>query len=616
MWNYPTKYDVIIVGAGHAGCEAAYASSKMGVHTLLLTMNLDTIAKASCNPSIGGIGKGHIVREIDALGGLMGQITDKTGIHFRMLNASKGPAVQAPRAQIDKVQYSIDMKKTLESTDNLEIKQFTVESLIYENSHLQGVSTLEGVNFFSKNVVISSGTFMRGLIHIGDIDFPGGRGGDLPSNNLSNSLKNLGFKVERLKTGTPPRIHKRSIDFSKLEAQYPDKDVKFSFDDVKQNLNNQIPCFISYTTTKTKEIILRDLKKSALFSGRIKGIGPRYCPSIEDKIVRFETKEKHQAFLEPEGLISNEFYINGLSSSMPFSTQLEVIRSMVGLENAEIMRAAYAIEYDYIPSFQLGPTLETKQIKGLFFAGQLNGTTGYEEAAAQGLIAGINAANNALNKPNFILSREESYIGVMIDDLITKEIVEPYRMFTSRAEFRLLLRQDNADIRLREYGYKLGLIDEQRYEKIKNKKTIIQEETLKLSKIFKTLDEKTLSLKKLLARPEINYEKLLTLFPEHTTDYGKETNDQIELEIKFEGYISRQQRETKKFEDLDKIQIPSNFSYEKVIGLRTEAKQKLIKFKPHNLATASKIDGVLFGDLSILIVALQNKKHLQSPIIN
>lgn len=614
MWNYPTKYDVIVVGAGHAGCEAAFAASKMGAHTLLLTMNIDTIAKASCNPSIGGIGKGHIVREIDALGGIMGQITDKTGIHFRMLNASKGPAVQAPRAQIDKVQYSLEMKKTLESTNNLEIKQFTVESLIYENDKLLGVATLEGVNFFSNSVVISAGTFMKGLMHIGQIDFPGGRGGDQPSNNLSNSLKNLGFRVERLKTGTPPRIHKRSIDFSKLEAQYPDENVKFSFDDVNQNLNFNIPCFISYTTKKTKEIILRDLKKSALFSGRIKGIGPRYCPSIEDKIVRFESKEKHQAFLEPEGLITNEYYINGLSSSMPFSTQLEVIRSMVGLENAEIMRAAYAIEYDYIPSYQLNATMETKLIPGLFLAGQINGTTGYEEAAAQGLIAGINAANKALNKTFFTLAREESYIGVMIDDLITKDIVEPYRMFTSRAELRLLLRQDNADLRLREYGYKLGLIDENRYQKIKNKKNIIEDEIKRFSKIFKSVEGKILSVKKLLARPEIKYQELIKLFPQDLIDHGCEINDQIELEIKYEGYISRQKKEAEKFEELDKIKIPINFSYEKVIGLRTEAKQKLLKFKPNNLATASKIDGVLFGDISILIVALQNKKHLKSKI--
>lgn len=616
MFNYPTKYDVIVVGAGHAGCEAAYASSKMGAHTLLLTMNLDTIAKASCNPSIGGIGKGHIVREIDALGGIMGVITDKTGIHFRMLNASKGPAVQAPRAQIDKHLYSLEMKKTLEETKNLEIKQFTGECLIYENSKLLGVSTLEGVNFLADNIVISSGTFMKGLMHIGQRDFPGGRGGDLPSNNLSTSLKNLGFKVERLKTGTPPRIHKRSIDFSKLESQYPDDNVRFSYDNIEQINNKKVPCFISYTTPKTKEIILRDLNKSALFSGKIKGIGPRYCPSIEDKIVRFDKKEKHQAFLEPEGLNTAEYYINGLSSSMPFSTQLEVIRSMVGLENAEIMRAAYAIEYDYVPSFQIGPTMESKLVEGLFFAGQINGTTGYEEAAAQGLIAGINAANKALKKPIFTLTREESYIGVMIDDLITKEITEPYRMFTSRAELRLLLRQDNADLRLREYGYRLGLIDEEKYQKILRKKQVLIDEPIKLSKIFKNIDDKSITLKKILARPQMTYENLLKLYPQDVVDYGSDINTQIALEIKYEGYISRQKKEAEKFLELEKIKIPNNFLYEKVVGLRTEAKLKLLKFKPHNLQTASKIDGVLFGDISILIVALQNKKHLESKTTN
>jgi len=612
MWNYPIKYDVIVVGAGHAGCEAAYAASKMHAKTLLLTMNLDTIAKASCNPSIGGIGKGHIVREIDALGGIMGKITDKTGIHFRMLNASKGPAVQAPRAQIDKAQYSLEMKKTLEESANLEIKQFTVEGVFCEKNGFLKISTLEGVIFFSKSIVISSGTFMKGLMHIGQIDFPGGRGGDLISNNLSNSLKNLGFKIERLKTGTPPRIHKRSIDFSKLEAQYPDKNVKFSFDEITQNFNHQVPCYLSYTTKKTKEIILKDYKKSALFSGKIQGVGPRYCPSIEDKILKFENKQRHPAFLEPEGLLTNEYYINGLSSSLPFSIQIKVIRSMLGLENAEIMRPAYAVEYDYIPSFQLGPTMETKFVKGLFFAGQINGTTGYEEAAAQGLIAGINAAKRAFNKLNFTLKREESYIGVMIDDLITKNIIEPYRMFTSRAELRLLLRQDNADIRLREYGYILGLIEEDKYQKIKKKKKIIQEEILRLAKVYKTIEEKNLSLKKFLTRPQNTYENLLTLYPEDIKNYQNDINYQIELEIKYEGYISRQRKEAKKFEDLDKIKIPNNFLYEKVIGLRTEAKQKLLKFKPHNLAIAAKIDGVLFGDISILIVALQNKKHLQS----
>ncbi|MFA6118307.1 MAG: tRNA uridine-5-carboxymethylaminomethyl(34) synthesis enzyme MnmG [Parachlamydiales bacterium] len=605
MWKYPAIYDVIVIGGGHAGCEAAYSSAKIGASTLLLTMNLDTIAKASCNPSIGGIGKGHMVREIDALGGLMGKITDKSGIHFRMLNASRGPAVRAPRAQIDKAIYSLEMKKALEETSKLEIKQFTVEELLVKDGQVTGVTTKEGVIFEGKSVIITSGTFMNGLIHIGDVNFEGGRGGDQPSNHLSNCLRKLGFKVERLKTGTPPRIHKRSIDFSKLEIQNPDENVYFSYDGEKNLMKSQIPCYISYTTEKTKEIILRDLEKSALYSGKIQGVGPRYCPSIETKIMRFTTKLRHQAFLEPEGLSTNEYYINGLSTSLPFSTQLEIIRSMKGLENAEIMRAAYAIEYDYMPSFQISSTMQTKLVKGLYFAGQVNGTTGYEEAAAQGLIAGINAANQILGKEEFNLSREESYIGVMVDDLITKEISEPYRMFTSRAEFRLLLRQDNADLRLREYGYRLGLIDEERYQKLVNKKKIISDECEMLSKKHKTFEGRNISLKRLLARPEISYENLQKLFPDDVKNLNSEITEQIELEIKYEGYISRQQKEVEKLYDLEKVKIPSNFSYEKVIGLRTEAKEQLIKFKPQNLNLASKINGITFADISVLLVYLQ-----------
>ncbi|MBN2479498.1 MAG: tRNA uridine-5-carboxymethylaminomethyl(34) synthesis enzyme MnmG [Parachlamydiales bacterium] len=605
MWKYPTKFDVIVVGAGHAGCEAAYAAAKMQAKTLLLTMNLDTIAKASCNPSIGGIGKGHIVREIDALGGIMGVITDKTGIHFRMLNASKGPAVRAPRAQIDKAQYSLEMKKALEETKNLELKQFTVKSLIEKDGEIQGVLTKEGVIFEAKTVIISSGTFMKGLMHIGDSDFEGGRGGDLPSNDLSNSLKEMGFTIKRLKTGTPPRIHKRSIDFDKLDVQPSDENVKFSYSLVEQKLNKRIPCYISYTTQKTKEIILRDLKKSALFSGRIQGVGPRYCPSIEDKIVRFSEKERHQAFLEPEGLNTNEYYINGLSSSMPFSTQIEVIRSMIGLENAEFMRAAYAIEYDSIPSHQIYPTMETKIIKNLYFAGQINGTTGYEEAAAQGLLAGINAALKVFKKDEFILKRDESYIGVMVDDLITKEILEPYRMFTSRAEYRLLLRQDNADLRLFEYAYKFGLIDKKRYDNIKKKKEIIEFESNRLDKIFKSQDDKVASLKKILSRPEITYDILLQKYQDDVKDYGIETNDQLELEVKYEGYLVRQKKEVEKLKYLDEIKIPENFSYKKVIGLRFEAREMLLKFLPKNLSIASRINGVSAADISILMVALK-----------
>nr|NGX28920.1 tRNA uridine 5-carboxymethylaminomethyl modification enzyme MnmG [Candidatus Anoxychlamydiales bacterium] len=563
MWKYPTRYDVIVVGAGHAGCEAAHASSKMGAKTLLLTQNLDTIAKASCNPSIGGIGKGHIVKEIDALGGIMGKMADRTGIHFRMLNASKGPAVRAPRAQIDKAAYSLEMKTFLESCNHLEIKQFSVEELVVKKDKIVGVKTLEGIIFEGTSVILSTGTFMKGLMHIGSVNFAGGRSGDLNSNHLSKSLIDLGFKLERLKTGTPPRVHKRSIDFSKLEKQMPDENVRFSHEIEEQKFNFKVPCYISYTSKRTNEIVRRDLDKSALFSGKIQGTGPRYCPSIEDKVVKFAKKEKHQAFLEPEGINTCEYYINGLSSSLPFSTQLEFIQSMLGLENAEIMRPAYAIEYDYILPSQINPTMETKLISNLYFTGQINGTTGYEEAAAQGLIAGINAARYIFNKESFLLRRDESYIGVMIDDLITKEILEPYRMFTSRAEHRLYLRQDNADLRLSEYGYKLGLIDEKRFKKVKNKKLIIEKETNRLSKIFKPVDGKNISLKKLIARPTISYDTLLKEYPDDIKDFEKEINDQIEIEIKYEGYITRQRKEVQKFANLDKIKIPKNFSYEK-----------------------------------------------------
>ncbi len=612
MWKYPDHFDVIVVGAGHAGSEAAYIASKMGAKTLLITMNLDTIAKASCNPSIGGIGKGHIVREIDALGGIMGKITDQTAIHYRMLNRSKGPAVRAPRAQIDKAKYSLLMKKTLEDQENLEIKQFTVESLLSENDKIIGVATLEGVIFHGTTVIISSGTFMKGLMHIGHIDFPGGRGGDLPSNGLSESIKSLGIQIKRLKTGTPPRIHRRSIDFSKLEKQPSEDDVKFSYDPIESKLQKHIPCYISYTTDETKRVILRDLQKSALFSGKIEGIGPRYCPSIEDKIVRFADKLRHQAFLEPEGLDTNEFYVNGLSSSMPFSTQIDVLRSMIGLEKAEFMRAAYAIEYDYAPSHQIYATLETKKIKGLYFAGQINGTTGYEEAAAQGLIAAINAANKSLGKEEFILKRSESYIGVMIDDLITKEIIDPYRMFTSRAEHRLLLRQDNADLRLREYGYKLGLINEERYLNVLKKKKILSEEKIRLRKLSKNIENKNVTISKLLCRPEITYPYLLDTFPNDIIDHGSEINDQIELELKYEGYISRQEKEVEKFSNLDKIKIPKDFSFDKVIGLRSEAREKLKKYLPPNLSSASQIAGVSPADISIIMVALLKKESFET----
>ena len=607
MWKYPTFFDVIIVGGGHAGCEAAHAAAKMGRKTLLLTMNLDTLAKASCNPSIGGTAKGHIVREIDALGGIMGKIADRSGIHFRLLNRSKGPAVRSPRAQIDKVQYHIEMKKFLENTENLELKQAVVTDLVIENNEVIGVKTEDGVFFQGISVVLCNGTFLQGLMHIGQRSFEGGRSGDLPCKGVSVSLKESGLQLDRLKTGTPPRLHAKSINYDLLEKQPSEDDIFFSYDEKKHPLPS-ISCYITYTTENTKDIVNRDLDKSALFSGIIKGVGPRYCPSIEAKITRFADKERHQVFLEPEGLNTVEIYVNGISSSMPYDTQMEVIHSIIGLEKAEIMRPAYAIEYDYLISGQISPTLETKLIKGLYIAGQLNGTTGYEEAAAQGLIAGINAALNAPKKESFILPRSSSYIGVMIDDLITKKIIEPYRMFTSRAEHRLHLRQDNADLRLREFGYDLGLISSDQLEKLKKKKENIEREKIRMAKKFISFEKKNTTLAKLLCRPEIKYLSLLDLYPSDVTDYGKDTNEQIEMELKYFGYMERQKKEIEKLKNLEKIIIPTTFSYEKVIGLRNEAKEKLISHRPFNLASALRIDGVSIADISILMVALQKKQ--------
>jgi tRNA uridine 5-carboxymethylaminomethyl modification enzyme len=607
MWNYPEIFDVIVVGAGHAGCEAAYISSKRGAKTLLLSMNLDSCAKLSCNPSIGGTAKGHIVREIDALGGIMGKIADRTAIHYRMLNASKGPAVQSPRAQVDRFAYQFEMKKELEKVKNLQIKQGTVEAIEVENGRVKRVSTIEGVTYEATSIIICSGTFMKGKIFIGESSFTGGRNGELASNNLSTSLKELGFEIGRLKTGTPPRIHRRSIDFSKMEPQPSDEKVRFSFEEEQGQLEKRL-CYITYTTQDTKEIIQKNIKKSALYSGKIAGIGPRYCPSIEDKIMRFSDKERHQVFLEPEGTNTDEFYVNGMSSSMSFDVQVGYIQTIIGLEKAEIMRPAYAIEYDYVKSGQINSTLETKKIKNLFLAGQINGTTGYEEAAAQGLIAGINGANNALGFSPFTLGRSESYISVLIDDLITKELTEPYRMFTSRAEHRLLLRQDNADLRLFSYAYDQQLISKERYEQLKEKKMTIEKEIERLTKIFKIKETKKISLRQLVARPESTYAKLLAEFPMDLFDFGSDINKQIETEIKYQGYISRQEKEIAKFKNLEKIKIPNTLPFDKIIGLRNEAKEKLKKFLPENLSIASRISGISPADISILIVAIGKKE--------
>ncbi|MBN1914724.1 MAG: tRNA uridine-5-carboxymethylaminomethyl(34) synthesis enzyme MnmG [Parachlamydiales bacterium] len=606
MCHLSHHFDVIVVGGGHAGCEAAYVSAKMGASTLLLSMNLDTLAKASCNPSIGGTAKGHIVREIDALGGMMGKVADRATIHSRMLHASKGPAIQSPRVQIDKHVYHHQMKLMLEETDCLFLKQGTVEELIIEHNQCIGVILQEGVRYFAKSIVLTTGTFMSGTIFMGNAKIPGGRLGDPPSISLSKNLQNLGISIGKLKTGTPARIHKRSIDFSVMEEQPSEEPFFFSFDEKNAPLP-KTSCYITYTTERTQQIIEQNKMKSARFGGQISGVGPRYCPSIEDKIFRFPDKARHQLFLEPEGLDTQEYYINGLSTSMPVDVQQEIIHSVLGLEKAEIMRPAYAIEYDFVESFQISATLESKKIENLYFAGQINGTTGYEEAAAQGLIAAINAVLKISNKEPFILSRSESYIGVLIDDLITKEHHEPYRMFTSRAEHRLLLRHSNADLRLRKYGYTLGLITKDQMMSTNELQKTLGKEVQHLNSTFVLYENKKLPLAKILARPEITYSSLLDLFSEHMHDYSSRLNREIEIEIKYSGYLERQHKEVKKLVHLEKILIPQDLCYDSIIGLCNEAKEKLKKCAPHNLSTAAAIAGISPADIFLLMVAL--KRH-------
>lgn len=613
------SYDVIVVGAGHAGCEAALAAARIGAKTLVITLNLDMIAFMPCNPSIGGPAKGIVVREIDALGGEMAKNIDKTYIQMRMLNTGKGPAVRALRAQADKVLYQREMKKTLENQENLTLLQGKVERLIVEDGVCKGVITHTGAHYYAKTVVITTGTFLRGEIIIGDIKYSSGPNNQQPSIKLSEHLEELGFELVRFKTGTPPRVNSRTIDYSKTEIQ-PGDDVPRAFSyETTEYITDQLPCWLTYTTPETHRIIDENLHLSPMYSGMIKGTGPRYCPSIEDKIVRFHDKPRHQIFLEPEGRETEEVYVQGLSTSLPEHIQRQLLTTIPGLEKAQLMRAGYAIEYDAIVPTQLWPTLETKLVKNLYTAGQINGTSGYEEAAGQGIIAGINAAHRALGKEEIILSRSDAYIGVLIDDLVTKGTNEPYRLLTSRAEYRLLLRHDNADLRLTELGYKIGLISEERYQKFLAKKEAIEREKKRLkSYIIKPTPEVQDVIRQaggselkdgiraadLLRRPEMTYEHIKQLAPAEE-EISPEVAEQVEIQIKYEGYIQKSLQQVERLKKMENKKIPEDIDYDAIHGLATEARQKLKQVRPLSIAQASRISGVNPADISILLVYLE-----------
>ena len=625
--KYEKKYDVIVVGAGHAGAEAALAVSRLGLKALLFTINLDNIAQMSCNPAIGGLAKGHLVKEIDALGGEMARVTDRSGIQYRMLNTKKGPAVHSLRAQCDKKAYQTEMKRVLEDQYGLDVKQGIIEKLLVKNNKVYGVVTHMGMAYYAKAVVITPGTFLNGLIHIGEASFPGGRNGELSAEKLSLCLKELGFEIGRLKTGTNPRVNRNTIDFSKTKP-VPGDDVLVPFSaDTKELKMPQISCFMVYTNEDTNEIIRKNIHRSPLFAGKIKGVGPRYCPSIEDKVVRFPEKTRHQIFIEPEGLNTLEMYLNGLSSSLPEDIQLQFLRTMPAMRNVEIMRPAYAIEYDYCPPYQLKHTLETKKIDNLYFAGQINGTSGYEEAAAQGLIAGINAAQKVKGGPEFILSRFDAYIGVLIDDLVTKGTAEPYRMFTSRAEYRLLLRQDNADLRLTGKARELGLISDTRYKNFTEKKKIIAGKLAELKNTFIYPDaagekffkenksskkKEKISLAEVLKRPEIKYddfEKILQDKENKAARVYREAVEQAEIQIKYEGYITRQVKQIEKAVKNEDVKIPLDTNYKKIHGLSGEAVEKLTKIKPETLGQAGRISGIAPTDVSAVAVHLKKEEY-------
>ena len=623
MKNLEQSFDIIVVGAGHAGCEAALASARLGLQTVMFTVSVDSIALMPCNPNIGGSSKGHLVRELDALGGEMGKNIDKTFIQSKMLNQSKGPAVHSLRAQADKQAYSTEMRKTLENTENLTIRQGEVTELLVEDNHITGVKTFSGATYHAKAVVLCTGTYLKARCIYGDVSNYTGPNGLQAANYLTDSLKKLGIEMFRFKTGTPARIAGNTIDYSKMEEQFGDKRVvPFSFSTDPESVQiEQKSCWLTYTNEKTHEIIRANLDRSPLYSGMIEGTGPRYCPSIEDKVVRFADKKRHQVFIEPEGLYTNEMYIGGMSSSLPEDVQYEMYHSVPGLEHAKIVKNAYAIEYDCINPRQLYPTLEFKKIKGLFSGGQFNGSSGYEEAAAQGLIAGINAAMEVKGKEQLILDRSEAYIGVLIDDLVTKENHEPYRMMTSRAEYRLLLRQDNADLRLRKKGWEVGLIDDETYHKLQEKERMIHEEIERvehttvggsaevqslLESQGSTLLKSGTTIAELIRRPELNY-KVLAPIDKERPELPEDVCEQVEINIKYDGYIRRQMKQVEQFKKLEQKKLPEDIDYEDVGSLRIEARQKLEAYRPVSIGQASRISGVSPADISVLLVYLESR---------